>query len=514
MPIKGLFAGKKRDIKDIIYEAAEETAGVIAPMRVKHLYKERFGKDIEEAEIIKVINKLIKEQERQGKPSIIKYEAEDGGTIYLHICAFEEWLSKGTFLSDLEALFSSVAMKTGGRKLEVEKYKLEDLLVKHNIPRGLSTEIVLEALCRTGKLIKSETYSMPEASEMRKRIVIESFVRDTLETKGFMPEDELVSLVMRKVTDEFSRFGDDFIVDEEDVRVIIEDMLGDRFIRLEREVGNSTIIADAQSLPRIVDSAEVTGDFSEALRKVVVTSKEKIKEATEKGVDPNKLIKEMEENVAILEEEIEKSLNERTKDYEETELALASELFDVMIKMLSSMSDEIEEIRDLLEDFTFEYREQVQKISPLINKGSSSQIEEFSDYNERINERINSLIRNKIENLNLIGERMDIFTRCAAGTQDLLRTLSEMPLDTINTEDLQEILQGLTVIWAQMFNLNLNLDEINKVNLDEISKAAVKIMKKSSERIRKEKEKIGDSEVVAEMEKYADLLEQKGGNTL
>jgi len=49
---------------------------------------------------------------------IIKSEAEDGRTIYLHMHAFEEWLSKGTFLSDLQALFSSVVMKTGGRRQE------------------------------------------------------------------------------------------------------------------------------------------------------------------------------------------------------------------------------------------------------------------------------------------------------------------------------------------------------------------------------------------------------------
>lgn len=195
-------------------------------------------------------------------------------------------------------------------------------------------------------------------------------------------------------------------------------------------------------------------------------------------------------------------------DKEISEEALASELFDVMIKILSSESDRIGETKDILEDFIIGYREQMQKISPLINKGYVSQIEEFTDHYKIL---IESAAQG-IQNLDLIGERMDIFTKCA--TDGLLQTLSNTPQDMINTEDLQENLQWLTVEWAGMFNLNLDEEVDSAKYQDEINKAAAKIMKMSSEKIRKEKEKIGHSEVVAEMEKYADLLERKGENAL
>lgn len=262
--IKGFFGGRKRDIKDIMYEAAEETAGIIKPIRLRSVYKERFEKDVDEAEIMKMANKLIKAQEKQAKPSIMKYEAEDRGTIYLHVGAFEEWLSRGVFISDLEGLFKSVAMKTGGLREEVEKHKLDELLVKYNIPRGLGTEIILEALCKTGHIIKSNgAYSMPEVKETRKKIVVEGFVKDTLERKGFMPEDELISFVTRKANDEFLRVEQGstlggLSVNAGDVRVILEDMLGDRFTRLEHKVDDSTmkVIADAENLRRVLEDAK------------------------------------------------------------------------------------------------------------------------------------------------------------------------------------------------------------------------------------------------------------------
>jgi hypothetical protein len=219
---------------------------------------------VDEAEIMKMANKLIKGQEKQAKPAIMKYEVEDRGTIYLHVGAFEEWLSRGAFLPDLEGLFSSVAMKTGGLRQEVEKYTLEDLLVRHNIPRGLSTEIVLQALCRTGHLIKSDgNYSMPEVKETRKKFVVESLVKEALERKGFMPEDELINIITRKANVEFSKVErgstlGGLSVNEGDIRIILEDMFGDRFMRLEHKVGDSTIkvIVDAQNLRDILDDAK------------------------------------------------------------------------------------------------------------------------------------------------------------------------------------------------------------------------------------------------------------------
>ena len=256
---KGLFGGRRQDIKDIMYEAAEETAGIIKPIRLRNVYNERFKRDVDEGEIMKLANKLIKGQQKHAKPTIIKHSVEDRGTIYLHVGAFEEWLDISTFLLDLQSLFSDVAIKTAGRRQEVERYKLEDLLVGHQIPRGLSTEIVLDALCSADYLIRNDngTFSMPAAKEQSEKIMIASFVRDALETKGFMPEDELVSLVTRKTKEENSGHGGPS-VDEGVVQATIEDMLGDRFIQLERKVGDSTIrvIVDAQNLQRILDDAK------------------------------------------------------------------------------------------------------------------------------------------------------------------------------------------------------------------------------------------------------------------
>lgn len=192
-----------------------------------------------------------------------------------------------------------------------------------------------------------------------------------------------------------------------------------------------------------------------------------------------------------------------------SEDALASELFNVIIKILNGVSDGIEETKDLLEDFIPRYREQMQKISLLINKGSPSQIGDFSDFDETLTR---SLI-DKIKNLNFIEERMAILTEGATGIQGLLQTLSKMPRDVIKMEDLQEILEE-PIKLAQELNLKFAGEADSAKYQDKINKLAAKIMKMSSEKIRKEKEKIADSELVAEMEKYADLLERKGGNLI
>jgi hypothetical protein len=295
---KGIIGGKKRDITDLMYEAAEETAGIIKPIRLRSLYKERFKKDVDEAEIMKMANRLIKAQEKEGKTQIIKHEAADGGTIYLHKGAFDEWLSS-TFLSDLKMIFGSVAMKTGGRRQEVEKYKLEDLLVEYHIPRGLSTEIVLDALCSGEYLIKNDdgTYSMPAAKEIRKKVVLENVIKDTLETKGFMPEDELVSLVMIKANEEFSRVErgstlGGLNVNEGDVEIAIENMLGDRFIRLEDKVGDTKIkvIADAQNLHKLLEDAKPA-----VIENLRGTLKEKI--GSDEGLTEEDVMKAIEERL-------------------------------------------------------------------------------------------------------------------------------------------------------------------------------------------------------------------------
>lgn len=81
---------KRGELTELIYEAAAETAGLVKPVRLRTAYREKYGKDIHEAEVMKRVNKLIKEMEKEGTPPIIKHEAPDGGTLYLHMGTFEE----------------------------------------------------------------------------------------------------------------------------------------------------------------------------------------------------------------------------------------------------------------------------------------------------------------------------------------------------------------------------------------------------------------------------------------
>jgi len=139
------------------------------------------------------------------------------------------------------------------------------------------------------------------------------------------------------------------------------------------------------------------------------------------------------------------------------------------------------------------------------------QIEELHDYYARLI----SVSRNNIGNLDLIGERMGVFTRCAAGIQDLLRTLSEMPREMINMEDLLLNLQGLTTSYMQIFSYctekALNLDK--RVDGAELtgyfSEALGKVVETSKEKVKEAKEKGANVNLIKKAERETAMLERE-----
>lgn len=138
------------------------------------------------------------------------------------------------------------------------------------------------------------------------------------------------------------------------------------------------------------------------------------------------------------------------------------------------------------------------------------QIEELHDYYEKLIR----ISRNNIGNLDLIGERMGMFTQCAAGVQDLLRTLSEMPREMINMGDLLMNLQGLTSSYMQTFSYctekALNLDTI--VDGAELTgnfgEALSKVVVTSKEKVKEAKEKGVDANLINDAEGETALLEE------
>lgn len=254
---------KRGELSDLIYEAAEETAGLVKPVRLRSAYRERYGKDVSEAEVMKMMNKMIKEMEKEGTSSIIKHEASDGGTIYLHIGTFEEWMEKKGFLAEFIAFFQQELVKTKGSKPDIEKHKLEDFLVRYNIPRGLGIDIVLDALCKENKLIQhNDTYSMPEIKAMRRTMVVENSIKAILKIKGYMIDGELIEDAVKKSNDEFARTevsGSSFSglsVSAHEVRSTLDNMLGERYLALNHKLGDADVrmIVDVSSLEKIIGS--------------------------------------------------------------------------------------------------------------------------------------------------------------------------------------------------------------------------------------------------------------------
>ncbi len=263
--IKGLKLSpalrKRGELTELIYKAAEETAGLLKPIRLRTAYREKYGTDIHEAEVMKRVNKMIKEMEKEGTAPIIKHEAPDGGTIYLHMGTFEEWMDKTGFLAEFIAFFQQELVKTKGSKPDVEKHKLEDILVRYNVPRGLGVNIVLDALCKKDKLVQhNDTYSMPEIREIRKAMVVENSIKAIIKIKGYVTDGELIEEAVKKSNAEFARTvvpGSSFSglnVSSPEVRSILDTMLGERYQALNHKVGDADVrmIVDVTSLEQII----------------------------------------------------------------------------------------------------------------------------------------------------------------------------------------------------------------------------------------------------------------------
>ena len=235
------FGFKKKEdlIKQIMYEAAEDMAGIIRPVTIKKLYYEKYEKDIDESEVMKLANKLIEKLEKHGTPPIIKCESEEG-TLYIHMDKFDDWLRQSRFYDDLKTLFVTQIFKTKGLKTDVEKHKIEDLLAKYGIPRGLASEAVIKALCTKKylKKIDEDKYTMPDVKEDRVRTLVMNKFRSLLEKRVFLPEDDLVEEVVKEVNKELIKVDDSLKVNEGDVREILEDMLGDRYLRVAKKVND------------------------------------------------------------------------------------------------------------------------------------------------------------------------------------------------------------------------------------------------------------------------------------
>ena len=136
---------------------------------------------------------------------------------------------------------------------------------------------------------------------------------------------------------------------------------------------------------------------------------------------------------------------------------------------------------------------------------------------EELNDHYKSLInisRHNIQNLDSIGEKMEVFSKCATGVQGLLQTLSKMPRDMINMEDLLINLQGLTTNYMEIFEYcttnALNLDKrIDGVELTgEFSRTLTKTMETAREKTKEAEEKGVDVNLIRGAEKDLALIEE------
>jgi len=253
------FRKKENLLKQIMYEAAEDRAGIIRPATIKRLYYEKYEKDIDESEVMKLANKLIEKLEKHGTPPIIKHESEEG-TLYIHMEKFDDWLIQSGFYDDLKTLFLTQILKTRGFKTGIDRYKIEDLLARYGIPRGLASETVIKALCTKKYLIKSDkdTYIMPDIKEDRVRTLVMNKFRNLLGKKVFLPEDDLIEEIVREVNKELVKVDNSFKISENDVREILEDTLGDRYVKVVKNVNDKmvNIIVDTRSLMKKIDESE------------------------------------------------------------------------------------------------------------------------------------------------------------------------------------------------------------------------------------------------------------------
>lgn len=243
-------------------------------------------------------------------------------------------------------------------------------------------------------------------------------------------------------------------------------------------------------------------------------------------------------------------------------LELSLERLDDVIANLGSMNGVIEDTKDKLEDYVARYQELIQEIPQLggLNKEippdlietyrqATLQVKELGipekirrkeklnlkeqlawldwknlkstkdfitggnnkiwEQIEQLNDYYKNLInisRHNIQNLDIIGERMDVFTKCATGVQGLLQTLSKMPRDMINMGDLLMNLQGLTAGYMQIFEYctenALNLDKrIEGAELTGVfSKTITRTMETAKDQINEAKEKGVDANLVKDAE--------------
>lgn len=192
-------------------------------------------------------------------------------------------MDKTGFLVEFIAFFQQELVKTKGSKPDVEKHKLEDILVLYNVPRGLGVNIVLDALCKKDKLVQhNDTYSMPEIREIRKAMVVENSIKAIIKIKGYMTEGELIEEAVKKSNAEIARTvvpGSSFSglnVSSPEVRRILDNMLGERYQALNHKVGDADVrmIVDVTSLEKII------GDWAPS---VVEGLKNRFKEKIEGG---------------------------------------------------------------------------------------------------------------------------------------------------------------------------------------------------------------------------------------
>ena len=290
LSIKGLKLPpirKHGELTNLVYEAAEETAGIVKPIRLRSAYREEYDKDVSEADVMKMVNKMIKEMEKEGTSPIIKHEAPDGGTIYLHMGVFEEWMEKKGFLPEFIAFFQQELMKTKGSKPDVEKHKIEDFLVRYNIPRGLGIDVVLDALCKKNKLIQyNDTYSMPEIREMRKTMVVENSIKAILKTKGYIVDEELIDDAVKKSNGEFARTevsGSSFSglnVSTHEVRSIFSKLGTSTIMRTSASLNHKLGDADVRMIVDVPSLEKIIGGLAPS---VVAGLKSRFKEKIEEG---------------------------------------------------------------------------------------------------------------------------------------------------------------------------------------------------------------------------------------
>ncbi len=137
-------------------------------------------------------------------------------------------------------------------------------------------------------------------------------------------------------------------------------------------------------------------------------------------------------------------------------------------------------------------------------------IEELNDYYKSLAD----ISRQNSQSLESIGVKMEVFSKCATGVKGLLQTLSKMPRDMINMEDLLMNLEGLTTSYMQIFKYcstnALNLDKtVDGAELTgDLSEALRKFVETSKGKTKEAEEKGVDVNLIRGAEKNLALVEE------